>query len=42
MNMSLKDLLWSREKENVFIVNARAKFRGFKSQAGVDLTKKEW
>ncbi len=35
-----EDLLWSREKENVFIVNARLNLEDFKSQAGVDLTKR--
>ena len=33
-----EDLLWSKEKENVFIVNARLNLEDFKSQSGVDLT----
>jgi len=36
-----EDLLWSREKENVFIVNARLNLEDFKSQTGVDLTAKK-
>jgi magnesium and cobalt transporter len=35
-----EDLLWSREKENVYIVNARLNLEDFKSQAGIDLTTK--
>ena len=32
---------WSKEKENVFLVNARLNLEDFKSQAGVDLTSKK-
>ena len=31
-----EELLWSKEKENVFIVNARLNLEDFKSQSGVD------
>ena len=36
-----ENLLWSKEKENVFVVNARLNLEDFKSQAGVDLTAKK-